>query len=446
MSPRAHGNHVRKVCGCRWKQWPKCAHPWYFSYKPRGGERVRFSFDAEFGGHVASKLDAEKKAAEIRKSIDDGTFERAHDRRAREQREAAERAERERAGLAPTTVVTLEQFAKVYIERAVEPSGKASWKDDKYLLATICAHNVADGRRLGDWPMIAITEDELESFLNAQRKAGRKASTLNHLVQVLKASFRWAARKGYVPRSPISTETTLKRTKHAKRTRRLDPDEETALLAAANPRLQRLIIAALETGLRLGEMRALTWRDVDLEERVLTVRAETAKDDDNRLIPISARLAAVLDMANTSPAGEKYSPTACVFGELGEPLGSIKKAWATAVLKAHGIKPVWVAGGALSSECRAHLRSIDLRFHDLRREAGSRWHEGGFQLHEVRDLLGHANVSQTDTYLSAKIAGLRASMKRFDAARGKPVASATTIEQRPLGHEESKETPKEQLH
>jgi site-specific recombinase XerD len=37
-------------------------------------------------------------------------------------------------------------------------------------------------------------------------------------------------------------------------------------------------------------------------------------------------------------------------------------------------------------------------------------------------LLGHANVSQTDTYLSAKIASLRESMKRFDAARGTRVA------------------------
>jgi integrase len=83
---------------------------------------------------------------------------------------------------------------------------------------------------------------------------------------------------------------------------------------------------------------------------------------------------------------------------------------------------------------------------DLRREAGSRWHEGGFQLHEVRDLLGHANVSQTDTYLSAKIAGLRESMKRFDAVRGKPVAKPTAIEQRPLSHDPAEEGRKEPLH
>ena len=134
-----------------------------------------------------------------------------------------------------------------------------------------------------------------------------------------------------------------------------------------------------------------------------------------------------------------------MFGELGERLGSIKKAWETAVLKAHGVKPEWV-GGKLSAACRERLRRIDLHFHDLRREAGSRWHEGGFQLHEVRDLLGHANVSQTDTYLSARIVGLQEAMRRFDATRGKAVAKPEPMEQRPLGHEEREESPKDQLH
>ena len=100
----------------------------------------------------------------------------------------------------------------------------------------------------------------------------------------------------------------------------------------------------------------------------------------------------------------------------------------------------------LSEPCSEQLRRIDVEFRDLRREAGSRWHEGGVQLHEVRDLLGHANVSQTDTYLSAGIVGLQEAMKRFDASRGKAMAKSAPIEQRSLGHEVGEETPKEPLH
>jgi len=111
----------------------------------------------------------------------------------------------------------LDRFAKTYIERGPQASGKASWKDDDYLLMTVRNHRTASGQRLGDTALTSITEDELEAFHAAQRAAGRAASTLNHFVQVLKAAFRWAVRKGYLTRSPISDGSALKRSKMAKR-------------------------------------------------------------------------------------------------------------------------------------------------------------------------------------------------------------------------------------
>lgn len=448
MSPRAHGHSVRKVCGCGWKRWPKCAHVWYFSYKPRGGPRYRFSLDAELGRPIGSKTEAENIAIDLRSAINAGTFKRSAELREEQSRRAAEEAQRPK-----TAGVTLDQFAAVYIERASKASGKASWKDDGYLLATVRDHRTADGRRLGDWALIAITEDELEAFHAAQRAAGRAASTLNHLVQVLKAALRWAARKGYLVRSPISDESTLKRVKPAQRTRRLPADDETALLAAAGAlsrgagvRLSGLIVAALETGCRRGELLGLQWADVNLQRCELLIRAENAKDGDVRTVPISSRLAAVLGMANTDPAGRKYPSASYVFGVLGQPVKSIKKAWETCVLRAYGHEPQWLKGAKLSEESRKALAVIDLHFHDLRHEAGSRWLEAGMPLHHVKEILGHANISQTDTYLNAGRIALQDSMKRFDIARGKPVAKPLSTEQRPLGHSETEESQKDLLH
>ena len=54
--------------------------------------------------------------------------------------------------------------------------------------------------------------------------------------------------------------------------------EERRLLAAAGPFLQRLIIAALETGCRRGELLSLVWADVDLAGREIRIRAAKAKD------------------------------------------------------------------------------------------------------------------------------------------------------------------------
>jgi integrase len=418
--------------------------------------RQRFSLDVEFEHHVDSKTDAEKLASDIRSAINAGTFERAVDRHARERREAEEtRTRPEQESTANTSpVVTLDTFATIYVERVAKASGKASWKDDGYLFTTVRNYRAADGRRLGEWAIASITEDELEAFLAAQRAVGRAVSTLNHFVQLLKHSFRWAAKKGYISRSPISDDSGLKRGKSAQRSRRLNPDEETAILSAAGSlsrddagrRLSGLIIAALETGCRQGELLALLWGDVDMTRRELTVREENAKDGDKRYVPISARLAAVLDMAVQHPAGGQWPATAYVFGALGEAVDSVDKAWETCVLRAHGHEPEWTTNGKLTQVSRVALQAIDLHFHDLRHEAGSRWLEAGMPLHHIKELLGHANISQTDTYLNAGRLVLQDSIRRFDAFRGKLVANEAAIENRPVGHDDTDLTTKDLLH
>ena len=99
----------------------------------------------------------------------------------------------------------------------------------------------------------------------------------------------------------------------------------------------------------------------------------------------------------------------------------IRKAWQTAVLKAHGHQPQWVKGkrNQLAPESLAAYRAIDLHFHDLRREFGSRVLESGSSLVEARDLLGHANITQTSTYLNstAKALGLAIERKELRVQR-----------------------------
>jgi Phage integrase family len=137
-----------------------------------------------------------------------------------------------------------------------------------------------------------------------------------------------------------------------------------------------------------------------------------------RSIPISDRLAAVLDMRRTNVAGEVCEGTAYVFGdEIGAPTKSIKKAWETSVLKAHGYVPEWRRTGnsnALSSESRAHLRMIDVHFHDLRHEGGIRLLEKGWQLHWLQKMYGHATLAQTSKYLHADEFVLPDVMRQFE--------------------------------
>jgi integrase len=206
----------------------------------------------------------------------------------------------------------------------------------------------------------------------------------------------------------------LKRERVARRDRRLHAGEEAALLRVAGAWLQRLLVAALETGCRRGELLSLQWQDVSLSRGELTIRAEKAKSRKHRILPISPRLRAVLDMVRQDPAGKDHTPLAYVLGDaIGRKVIDPKKQWYTAVLKAHAHEPEWGEHNKLSPASREALRLIDLHFHDLRHEAGSRMLEAGWPLHHIQEMLGHADLKQTSTYLNVTRTGLQDSMRRF---------------------------------
>ncbi len=413
-----HRNHgVRKICGCPRRAWAKCAHPWHFSYKWQG-VHYRFSLDRELARHVKTRDEANAEADNLRVAIRDGAFRRP--------------VEPAPAVTTPDAT-TLAAYAKTYLSRAVQASGKTSWKDDACVLGQLAAFRLEDGTTLGEKALGAITEDDLEAVLVSLRERGRSVSTRNKYVQVIKAAFRWAVRRGYLTRSPISDETTLKRRKPRQRSRRLEAGEEEALLKAAPLRLYRLILAALETGCRAGELVSLQWANVDLARREITVLAEKCKTATSRTVPISARLLAVLQLAKLDPDGKELPAEKYVFGdEVGDKVKTYKKAWETAVLVAHGVKPAWTATGSLDADARQAFRAIDLKFHDLRHEAGSRWLEAGWPLVYVRDALGHTDIKTTSTYLNSNRVLLQDAMKKIDDARAlQGVATDAQTEQRP---------------
>ena len=90
-----------------------------------------------------------------------------------------------------------------------------------------------------------------------------------------------------------------------------------------------MIIAALETCCREGELLTLRWSDISLARGEIILRAEHTKDRENRLLPISSRLRKVLEMRRNGPVGLPFPLSAYVFGnEIGERVRSVRRAWA----------------------------------------------------------------------------------------------------------------------
>ena len=87
-------------------------------------------------------------------------------------------------------------------------------------------------------------------------------------------------------------------------------------------------------------------------------------------------------MRRVDPKGDPLSADCYVFGNtLGQKVDGTKRAWLTGGAGTHGHKPVYTDTMNLDEATAAALDAIDLHFHDLRREAGSRWLEGGVPLH-----------------------------------------------------------------
>jgi integrase len=196
--------------------------------------------------------------------------------------------------------------------------------------------------------------------------------------------------------------------------------EEARLLKHAGPHLRGVIVAALTTGCRLGELLSLQWSQVRLDDkgqaRWLVLSADKTKTAQLRTIPIGPRLRAELEMRRHAPDDKEHPSTAYVFGdEAGGEVKSIRRAWETAVLRAHGHTPDWIGKGKLSRDSRDVLRSINLHFHDLRRQFACMLLESGADLHDVRDFLGHANITTTSRYLQSTPVRLAKVLDRMEA-------------------------------
>ena len=129
---------------------------------------------------------------------------------------------------------------------------------------------------------------------------------------------------------------------------------------------------------------------------MIVLPASKTKTHDLRVIPVSSDLRAVLEMRRTDPKGEEFSPDAYVFGNaVGERRVTIKTAWRNTCRRA-GIR--------------------DLHFHDLRWEFACRLLESSADLHDVRDFLGHANITTTSRYLRSTPVRLAQALERMEAS------------------------------
>ncbi len=196
-------------------------------------------------------------------------------------------------------------------------------------------------------------------------------ATVNRMLAILKHMLRKATDWDMVE------EDILKRTRKVRllkeppgRLRYLSKDECQALIGACISHLKPIMITALNTGMRKGEILGLRWEQVDLKHGFILL--DVTKNGERREIPINSTLRATLEAIPHGLESEYV-----FVNRNGNPFKDVKRSFHTACRRA-GIS--------------------DFRFYDLRHTFASHLVMGGVDITTVKELLGHKTLTMTLRY------------------------------------------------
>lgn len=237
-------------------------------------------------------------------------------------------------------------------------------------------------------PMI---ENFKQEFLSAPTKHEKKrsAATVNYHLSILSKIFSLAVDAELLENNPCFRVKKLRL--NNQRTRVLSGEEETKLFSALgeNELVKNIVLVALHTGMRRGEIFNLKWFDVDFNRGLIQVRE--SKSGKKRFIPINLTM--------------------------NELLNGLKR-------KSEYVFPSPVTGIRLDNVKRSFGRAVkdaeigDFRFHDLRHTAATRMADAGADAFTLMKILGHADIRMTARYTHATDRALRRAVTNLDENAG----------------------------
>jgi integrase len=256
---------------------------------------------------------------------------------------------------------------------------KRSWLRDEQMYARLLAYFGCD-QQLRD-----INPADIEGYKTARRKEV-SGSTVNRELALLKHMLNLAIDWDlYLGTNPVRKVKFFQEMNLGFRV--LTGEEKRKLIANATPYIQDVAIFALNTGLRIGEILALTWEQVEMEKNLLNVFAH--KTHKVRPVPLNAEARRVLEFW---ALGRKNQ---FVFynHETGKPFVDLKAGFGLACTKA-GLQGV--------------------TWHKLRHTFASRLLDRGVDIVTVQQLLGHSTVTVTMRYTHTNLDSKRNAVAKLE--------------------------------
>ena len=269
--------------------------------------------------------------------------------------------------------IPLSELVVRYLDEVV--SRKRCGQTDAITLNAFLKHSITQT------PLSEITKADFAKYRDDRLKM-IKASTLKRELNPLRHMFEIAKTEWNIPLKENPLDKLKLNAPDNKRQRRLQAGEYDRLIKAArtrqNPWIEKLIIFAIETAMRRGEIFALRWGDVNLERRCVTILE--SKNGHSRTIPLTPKAHDLLQ--GLEREDDRVFPVT---------KNALKMAWGRMMTLA-GIE--------------------DLRFHDLRHEAVSRFFEMGLTVPEVASISGHKDMKMLMRYAHANEAVVLEKLQR----------------------------------
>jgi len=241
----------------------------------------------------------------------------------------------------------------------------------------------------GDVTLNKLRPRDISEFKIRRREEGAAANTVNNELVLLGHAFNLAMREWeWVDSNPVSRVSKEKVNNKVERW--LTNEEEQSILALSPAWLREVVIFAINTGLRQGELMNLTWDRVDLFRKTLTILEQKNKGKDT--LPLNEL---ALDVLKARYKVRSIKSNRVFFNSEGERLdaSNLRRSFYLVVEKAK------------VSKCR---------FHDLRHTFATRLVQAGVDLYKVQKLMRHKSPIMTQRYAHHYPESLRDGVETLD--------------------------------
>ena len=220
--------------------------------------------------------------------------------------------------------------------------------------------------------VLSIKPNDIEEFKLYMISSGRSSSTVNRYLSALRRAYNIMIKNDLIDYNPINKVKFF--IEDNIRDRYLTKEEWIKLYTNLSEINRKIVIIALQTALRLGNVLHLNWSQINMSSRVIRITKNYNKGKKIIELPMTDALYEVLLSLKPKESGYVF-----VNPDTGKPYTSIKTGF-NAALRRAGIK--------------------DFHFHDLRRTAATWLLESGVDLKTIQEILGHSHISTTERYLS----------------------------------------------